>query len=239
MNKIVSTTIAALAMITFFFAAAAASGPSAGIGPEAAVARLVEGNNRFALGKTEGPNRGKERVREVATGQHPFAAVVCCSDSRVPPEILFDCGIGDIFIVRTAGHVVDDVALGSIEYAVEHLGVSLVVVLGHEKCGAVDATVKGGKPGKHIDSLVASIEPAVKQAREAKKGDLLDDSIRANIALTVEKLEKSAPVLVEMHEKGKIRIVGAYYEIDGGAVEFLAPAGAAASHAAQGGHIDK
>jgi len=191
------------------------------IGPEAAIAKLSEGNIQFVTGKSDHPNQKPDRVKLLAGGQHPFAVIVCCSDSRVSPEIAFDQGLGDIFIVRTAGHVVDSVALGSIEYAVEHLGVGLVVVLGHGKCGAVDATIKGGKHSPNIEALVHAIKPAVDKAKENKKGDLLEDSVRANVEMTVEKLKTAPPVLAEFFEKGKLKIVGAYYEINAGTVEFI------------------
>lgn len=216
------TNIFALSILAFLIiSSAAAAREASSIGPEAALLKLSEGNNQFVMGKSEHPNQKQDRVKLLSAGQHPFAVIVCCSDSRIPPEIVFDQGLGDIFIVRTAGHVIDDVALGSIEYAAEHLGTGLVVVLGHGKCGAVDATIKGGKHSPHIEALAHAIKPAVEKAKENKKGDLLDDSVRANIEMTVEKLKASRPVLSELHEKGKLKIVGAYYEINSGTVEFI------------------
>ncbi|HOT75577.1 MAG TPA: carbonic anhydrase [Candidatus Wallbacteria bacterium] len=191
------------------------------ISPEAAVQKLIEGNNRYAIGKPERPHQNQDRRNEVAQGQSPFAIIVTCSDSRVPPEILFDQGLGDLFIIRTAGNVIDDSALGSIEYAAEHLGVQLILVLGHERCGAVDATVKGGEAPGHIKELVKYIEPAVKKSREKKGGDLLENSIHENVLMTVEKIIESRPVLNELYEKKKIKAVGAYYDLDSGTVQFL------------------
>ena len=189
--------------------------------PETAMQKLIDGNIRYVLGKSEKPRQNSERRKDVAQSQHPFAIIVTCSDSRVPPEILFDQGIGDLFIIRTAGNVIDDAALGSIEYAAEHLGVQLVAVVGHERCGAVDATVKGGEAPGHIANLVKYIEPAVKKAKEKKGGDILDNSIHENVLMTVEKLKESKPLLKELCEKGKLKAVGAYYDLDSGTVEFI------------------
>ena len=116
------------------------------------------------------PNQGVERRKELVEGQHPFAIILCCSDSRVPPEVIFDQGLGDLFIVRTAGNVFDNIALGSIEYAVEHLEVPLLVVLGHGQCGAVTATVEGGHAPGHISNVVEAIQPAVVKAYDLGTG---------------------------------------------------------------------
>jgi carbonic anhydrase len=122
-----------------------------------ALQKLTEGNARFISCNVTHPGQSKERLQELVSGQHPFAVVVGCSDSRVPPEIIFDQGLGDIFVVRTAGKVLDNAVLGSIEYAVEHLSVPLVVVLGHDSCGAVKAAVEGGTVPDHLDRLVKFI----------------------------------------------------------------------------------
>jgi carbonic anhydrase len=127
--------------------------------------KLSDGNTRFVTSHMIHPNISDIRRTEVAQGQKPFAVILTCSDSRVPPEIIFDQGLGDLFVIRTAGEVVDDIAIASIEYAIEHLGVKLIVVMGHQKCGAVDAAVKGGKFTLHIDQLVEEIMPAVKKAK--------------------------------------------------------------------------
>ena len=185
-----------------------------------ALQTLIEGNKRFAAMNATHPNQGKERRDEVKGGQKPFAVIVGCSDSRIPPEILFDQGIGDIFVIRLAGNVVDDTALGSIEYAVDHLGTRLVVVLGHAKCGAVTAATQGGEAHGHIGSIVQLIIPAVEQAR-AKSGDLIDNSIKENARLVAATISSSKPVLSKMAEDGKIAVVPAYYDIDTGMVELL------------------
>ena len=181
---------------------------------------LIEGNKRFAAMNATHPNQGKERRDEVKGGQKPFAVIVGCSDSRIPPEILFDQGIGDVFVIRLAGNIVDDTALGSIEYAVDHLGARLVVVLGHAKCGAVTAATQGGEAHGHIGSIVQLIIPAVEQAR-AKSGDLIDNSIKENARLVAATISSSKPILSKMAEDGKIAVVPAYYDIDTGMVELL------------------
>lgn len=183
--------------------------------------RLLDGNKRY-LNATPIKSRQLDKRRlEIAQTQKPIAAILSCSDSRVPPEIIFDQGIGDLFVIRLAGNVINDEALASIEYAVEHLGVAYIMVLGHERCGAVNATVKGGPNHHgHIESLIKAIKPAVEEARELQ-GDLLDNSVRSNIAMVVQQLSKSEPVLKELVKKEKLRIVGARYDLDDGKVEIL------------------
>lgn len=191
------------------------------VAPETSLQKLIEGNNRYVLDKSEKPRQNSARRSETAESQHPFAIVVTCSDSRVPPEILFDQGIGDLFIIRTAGNVIDSAAIGSIEYAAEHLGVQLIVVLGHERCGAVSAAVKGGEAPGQISTLVKYIEPAVEKAKHIKTGGLIDNAINENVSNTVEKIAESEPILKELREKGKLKVTGAYYDLDSGAVQFF------------------
>lgn len=185
-----------------------------------ALKELTEGNKRYFLSKQSHPHQSTERREEVAKGQKPFAVIVGCSDSRIPPEIIFDQGLGDLFVIRVAGNIVDDVALGSIEYAVSHLGSQLVVVLGHSKCGAVTATVQGGEAHGHIGHIVKAIAPAVERAK-AETGDLTDNSIRANALLVADQIKSSKPILSEMIQNGKIEVVSAYYDIDSGKVTIL------------------
>jgi carbonic anhydrase len=182
--------------------------------------KLIDGNKRFVSSQMIHPNSSTQKRMELIKGQHPFAAIVSCSDSRVPPEMVFDQGLGDLFVVRTAGEVVDDIALASIEYAVEHLGVKLLVVMGHQKCGAVDAAVKGEKFPSHLNKLIAAIMPAVEKARK-QKGDLLDNSVHENIYRIVAQLNLSKPVLEEFVRENKLSIIGAYYHLENGTVEFL------------------
>jgi carbonic anhydrase len=186
---------------------------------EQALLRLKEGNERFVTKKCIHPNQSAERQAEVVKGQSPFAAILSCSDSRVPPEILFDQGIGDLFIVRVAGNILSEEILGTIEYSAEHLGIPLVLVLGHQKCGAVQAAVSGGKvPGK-IQRLVEALHPAVAKAKNLS-GDLVENVVRANVERTVEQLKESEPIMAELVHKGKVRVIGGYYSLETGRVAF-------------------
>ncbi len=187
---------------------------------EQALRELVAGNQRFFVARPAHPHTGAERLREVAKGQHPIAAVVSCSDSRVPPEVVFDQGLGDLFVVRTAGHVLDDVALGSLEYAVEHLEIPLIVVLGHAKCGAVTSAAAGGNAHGYLGALLRGLEPAVAQAR-TQGGDLVANAIKAHVNLTVERLRACPPVLSAAVAAGALKVAGAYYDLDSGAVRML------------------
>jgi len=182
---------------------------------ETALKKLVEGNGRFVKNMMSHHHRMHERRMEVARGQNPFAVVVGCSDSRVPPEIVFDQGIGDIFVVRTAGNVVDEVALGSIQYAVEHLHVRLVVVLGHKRCGAVDACVKDMNAQGELKKVMDAIGPAVEKAR-GQGGDMIENAVRENVRSTMIKIRKSLPSAPR-----ECRVVGALYDLDHGTVSLL------------------
>jgi carbonic anhydrase len=153
----------------------------------------------------------------VAKGQKPFVIVVGCSDSRVGPEVVFDQGLGDLFVVRTAGNVVDDVALGSIEYAAEHFGVPVIFVLGHTRCGAVAAAVAGGEAPGHVGSIVEKIKPAV-EVTKGKEGDAVDNAVRANVRNVVSQLRGSGPILSGLVKSGKLRVVGGCYDLDTGKV---------------------
>ena len=191
------------------------------VAPAEAISKLKEGNGRYTSGNLQHPGQTTERRTELANIQHPFAIIVSCSDSRVPPEIVFDQGLGDLFIVRVAGNVINDEGLGSIEYAVDHLGTRLILVLGHQRCGAVDAAkqtiaAKGKAPG-HIQSLVTAIKPAV----EATAKDDLETTIKANVKNVVQALRSSTPILKAEVDSGKIQVVGGYYSLDTGAVTFL------------------
>lgn len=218
-KSMIRLATAAAVLSGLFTGGAFSSEGVVGLAAEDALKRLVTGNARFVSGKSVRPNQSAERREETAAGQKPFAIILTCSDSRVPPEVIFDRGIGDIFIIRTAGNVVDDIAIGSIEYAVEHLGVKLVVVLGHKKCGAVDATTKGGEAPGHIGSIVDKIKPAVAKAKN-KGGNLLDESIKENMKMIVEELKESRPILSEFVEKHELKIVGGIYDISSGSVKF-------------------
>ncbi len=191
------------------------------VAPSEATSKLKEGNGRYTGGNLQHPGQTAERRAELTKNQHPFATIVSCSDSRVPPEIVFDQGLGDLFIVRVAGNVINDEGLGSIEYSVDHLGTRLILVLGHQSCGAVKAAretiaAKGKAPG-HIESLVAAIKPAV----EATAKDDLDTTVKANVKNVVQALRSSTPILKAKVDSGDIRVIGGYYSLDTGAVTFL------------------
>lgn len=188
---------------------------------EQALQQLKEGNRRFVEGKSIRPNQDLNRIKEVASAQFPFATIVGCSDSRVPNEIVFDQGVGDLFIVRTAGQVSSYASWGSIEFAEEVLGTKLIVVLGHTQCGAVNAAVKLPEVPGHIVTLINAIKPAVEKAKERNPEDLLDASIRENIKIQVDQLRNLEPVLAKRIREGSIQIIGALYHLETGEVEFL------------------
>lgn len=188
--------------------------------PAEALAKLKAGNKRFVSGRMQHPHQNAGRRMEVAKGQHPFAIVLACADSRLGPEVLFDQGLGDVFVVRVAGNVLNDENIGSIEYGVEHLGAPLIVVLGHERCGAVaaakDTIAAGGRAPGHIQSLVKAIKPAVDQT----VGQDAEATGAANVRNVVAALQQSKPILHGSIASGKFAVVGAYYDLDSGKVEF-------------------
>ena len=200
---------------------AAHGAPTATVSAAEALERLKAGNKRFAASKLEHPHQTAARRTELATGQHPFVVVLGCADSRTSPEMIFDQGLGDVFVVRVAGNVLNDETIGSIEYAVDHLGPHLVVVLGHERCGAVKAAIetmaaKGEAPG-HIQSLVKAIAPAV----EATKSGDAEATAKANELNVAKALRESGPILKEAVAKGTLTVVAGHYDLDTGMVEFL------------------
>ncbi len=194
---------------------------------------LEEGNARFVGNKVLNDDLSSAKRDDLyKNGQKPFAIIIGCSDSRVPPEVLFDQALGDLFVVRDAGNVVDSIATGSVEYAAEHLKSPLVVVLGHEKCGAVTAAVNGGEIPGSIASIANKIKPSVDKAKaEATPADkLVEKSAELNVENTIVELEKS-PIIKELVESGKLTIVGAKYQLATGQVEWYKPAKAEASNA--------
>lgn len=200
---------------------AANASETSNITPDAALKKLMDGNRRYIQQKRTFPDQSRSRILELAKGQHPFAIVLGCSDSRVAPEILFDQGLGDLFEIRVAGNVLDNVVLGSIEYAAAELGVPLLVVLGHERCGAVKAALDGKPVPGHIGSLVAAIKPAV-YATKGQPGDAWDNAVRANVKMSVNKLKALSPILAKAVKAGTLKVVGARYDIDSGEVEVIA-----------------
>ena len=218
------------------------------VAPAEAISRLKEGNGRFTAGNPQHPHESVDERRymaansyenagaiplgmtseqaakrraELTKSQHPFAIILSCSDSRVPPETVFDEGLGDLFIVRVAGNVLNDEGLGSIEYGVDILSARLILVLGHQSCGAVDAAMKTvaakGKAPGHIQSLVTAIKPVV---NSAPKGDL-ETTIKANVKHVVDALRSSTPILKARVDSGDVQVIGGYYTLDTGAVTFL------------------
>lgn len=199
---------------------ARAAEKSSVVSPDEALTSLVEGNRRFVSGAAKHPHQTVDLRAQLAQGQHPIAIVLTCSDSRVSPELYFDQGLGDLFVIRNAGNVVDDHVLGSIEYAVEHLHVGLIVVVGHEKCGAIAAAVAGGSAPGHIGSLVESIAPAVADSLHLA-GDKADNAVRANARRSSVLIGRAAPILDTALSESKIKIVSARYELASGKVELL------------------
>lgn len=189
------------------------------LSPDAALQKLLAGNQRFVRHQPQYPDQTASRLKEVAQVQHPFATVLSCADSRVPAEIVFDQGIGDIFDVRIAGNIATPEAIGSIEYAVALLDTPLLMVLGHERCGAVTAAVQNEPLPGEIGTFVEAILPAVKRVQK-QPGDPVDNVVAANVVYQIEQLQRS-PLLAERVRLGKLQIVGGRYDLDTGTVTLL------------------
>lgn len=185
---------------------------------------LTEGNKRFVSGNTIHPDGTLEKIKSLKNGQFPFAVVVGCSDSRVPPEFVFDQGLGDLFVVRTAGNIIGDYELGSIEYAIEHFHCKLIVVLGHENCGAIEALIGqgAGKTHDHIESIIEYLknETEEKELSDSLKTNIVY-AVRANVLHGIHLLKSSEPVLSQLVDKKELEIVGAVYDLDNGKVEII------------------
>jgi len=199
--------------------------PVVQVDPETALRRLIDGNRRFTSNREIHPNQSAQRRIVLGlTGQHPYATVLSCSDSRVPPETVFDVGLGDLFVVRVAGHVVDDAVIGSIEYASEHLGSKLLVVLGHEKCGAVQAAINNQRDA-HLRFLVDAIQPTVVKVKArtppTDPQSLSDLVVWANVIEAMNTLQASEPVLAKMVSEKRLKIAGGVYHIETGRVQLL------------------
>jgi carbonic anhydrase len=224
--KLATAAVAALAIAPHALAAKAKAPPKPEnvVSPDAALDRLMKGNARYVEGVSRRHDFKHER-EALSGGQNPFAAILSCADSRIAPEYCFDTARGDLFVCRVAGNFASDDIVASFEYAVQVLNAPLIMVLGHEACGAVDATIKSiadrsTLPG-HLPALVAALTPAV-NAVQGASGDLLANAIRRNVMLTVEKLKTAAPILNSFVGDKKIRVVGGIYELKSGRVKLLA-----------------
>lgn len=207
-----------LSLASIIFSGPIFAGDAASL--KTALNKLVEGNQRYSNSTTVCHEDWSVKRLAQVKGQAPFAVIVTCSDSRVPPEIIFDQALGDLFVVRVAGNVVDDFAIGSIEYGVTVLGADTVLVLGHSNCGAVEGALKGLKFDNHIQEVLNAIQPAV-QAVKGTSENVLEKAIKANVRNVEEKLKSSKPVLAKLLGEGKINIEGAYYDLSSGKVEIL------------------
>jgi carbonic anhydrase len=192
--------------------------------PRAALRQLLAGNHRFVTGHPRHPHQTVAYLHELAAGQHPFLVTLGCADSRVPPELLFDQGLGDIFDNRVAGNAVDDMLLGSIEYAVEHFTPPVLMVLGHERCGAVTATVEAIESGApvpgHIATIVAALRPIIEPVL-AEPGDKVENGVVANVKAQCRALVETSDIVREKVEAGTLAVVGARYDLDTGRVTLV------------------
>jgi carbonic anhydrase len=190
------------------------------LSPDQALEELMDGNERYVSAKQRYPNQTMRRRAEVSEGQRPFATMLGCADSRVPHEIIFDQGLGDLFVVRVAGNVLSDVVVGSIEFAITELRTPLVMVLGHSRCGAVEAAIHSEELPGQLPSITRAICPAVAQARE-QPGDLWDNAVRMNAMLVAEQLRAAPPILTEYINRGWLKVAAAYYNLHTGVVEVI------------------
>jgi carbonic anhydrase len=193
------------------------------LSPDAALKRLLDGNTRYIAGTTQRYDFRRER-EALSGGQNPFAAILSCADSRIAPEFCFDTARGDVFVCRVAGNFATDEIVASLEYAVQVLNAPLIMVLGHEACGAIDATIKSIKDGTtlpgHLPSLVHALTPAV-EAVKGQPGDLLANAIARNVAMNVEKLKSSTPILQSFVNNDKLHVVGGVYALKTGKITLI------------------
>ena len=217
MKKIFLTLLA----IVTLSQASIASNHNDNLSAEQAIEKLKQGNKRFVELKLKHPDSDKKRRKEMLKGQHPFVVILSCSDSRVPPELIFDQGLGDIFEIRNAGNVLDDHVIGSIEYAVMHCGVKLIVIMGHQDCGAIAATLSGVSETKYIKSLEDSIQPAIEDCKEQGLEINSDNVVKAHIMQDINELISQDTELVKYMKEHEVKIVPAYYHLDSGKVDFL------------------
>ena len=182
------------------------------------LSRLKDGNSRFVVDLLDGKLRDSSRRESLIGGQNPYAIILSCADSRVVPEFAFDTGLGELFVIRVAGNIANNSSIASIEYAVAHLNTKLIVVLGHQSCGAVTAAIQGGDNGENLNHLLAHITPAVSACNEDAN---INDVVKKNAELTVNDLRNKSKILKEALDNGSIKIIPAYYNLDTGKVDFL------------------
>ncbi|CAH1002517.1 Carbonic anhydrase [Neolewinella maritima] len=180
--------------------------------------RLQEGNARFVDDKLDGQLQDSNRRNSLTSGQEPYAIILSCADSRVVPELAFDAGLGELFVIRVAGNIANSSSIASIEYAVANLGTGIIMVLGHESCGAVTAAMKGGDNGKNLNHLVEHITPAIQSAPE---GASVNDVVKENARLTAKQLKDSSDIIRDAVSAGKVQIVPAFYHLGSGKVDIL------------------
>ena len=209
-------TLCALTAVSMLLLTGFADESGKGVSPDAALKVISDGNKRFVAGTPERPNQTPAHRAKVALKQTPHTVVVTCSDSRLSPELIFDQGIGDLFVVRTAGNTADPENLGSVEYATAVLGARLVVVLGHDKCGAVDAAMKGGKLPGNIPAAVKPIQRALPKTKIS-----LDEGIAINVKAVEKVLSTKNKMTADMVKSGQITVKGAIYDMASGTVRFL------------------
>jgi carbonic anhydrase len=224
-KSLISAAVLAICVLAIWGLAVSA-GPAPAVSPERAIERLTAGNLRFVEGRSVHPNGdAARREQTAAAGQHPSATILSCSDSRAPLEVVFDQGIGDIFAVRVAGNVCGSDVMGSIEYGVDHVGTPLLVVLGHSQCGAVKAAVSEAHLHGHIEPLVARIAPAVARAKASHPDlhgmELLPAATEANVWNSIEELFAKSEITRHCVESGKLKIIGAIYDVKSGRVRWL------------------
>ncbi|MGL1930772.1 MAG: carbonic anhydrase [Desulfotalea sp.] len=184
------------------------------------MASLIEGNSRFRSCSLEHPNLCQESRDNLVNNQEPIATILTCADSRVPPVNIFDQGLGDLFVVRVAGNIVNDHIMGSIEYAASHLHTPLVIVMGHSNCGAVDAVAKGVSLGGHMASLGPAIQEAIKNVQDAE-GNLTNNAAKELAKLMAQRIRTSEPIMADLVKNEKVKVVSAYYDLESGIVDFF------------------
>jgi len=209
-----------LALVFVFLGASVRANVINNLSADEAILKLKNGNEHFVKVHMKHPDETKLRREELVKGQHPFVAILSCSDSRVPSEIIFDQGLGDIFVIRNAGNVLDEHIIGSIEYAVLHLGIKLVVIMGHQECGAVKSAMTDTKETKYIETLKQSIAPAVCLCKKSKDYTY-ENVVKTHVKLEIEELLKEDCYLNEYIKEHDVKIIPAYYHLDTGKVEFL------------------